>query len=139
MGAGQELEDRPNVVGLRLDPRRAERLGFARHPGHELVEDVLRDRDQHRAGTPGDGMANGLTDERLGPGGAVDLDRPLRQPTDRSDDVRLLERLATPDRPVNATDDREHRARVGAGGVDPDRQVGRTDGSGARGRRPVVR
>ena len=128
-GAGQQLEDRPDVVRFGLDARRSERLRLAGDARDELVKDLLRDRHDDRTRASRDRMTDRFGDRRLRAGRRVDVDRPLGQTADRPDDVRFLERLASAVRPVDPADDREHRARVGPRGVDPDGEIGGTHGA----------
>ena len=93
----------------------------------DLVEEVLRQRDQDRARAAGQRFAHGLGHGRGDVLGTPRLDRPLREATERRDLVDLLERFPAEEGALDLADEREHRARVLPGGVDADREVGAAD------------
>ena len=95
--------------------------------GDRLVEQVLGQRQEDRAGPAAERLADRLGH---GAGDLVDrarLDGPLGEAAEGRHLVDLLERLAAADRALDLADDREHRGRILSGGVDPDGEVGRAD------------
>ena len=128
-GARQQLDDGGQLLGRRS--RDARTVGLRPLEQHDLVEQVLRQRQEDRPGTAGQRLADGLRHDARDVLGAARLRRPLGEAADGRDLVDLLERLAALERALDLADEREHRAGVLAGGVDPDGQVGAADGPGA--------
>ncbi len=128
-GARQQLDDSRQL--LRRGARDARTVRVRALEQHDLVEQVLRQRQQDRARSAGEGLADGLRHDPRDVLGAARLRRPLGEAADRRDLVDLLEGLAALERALDLADQREHRAGILAGGVDPDGQVGAADGAGA--------
>ena len=124
-GRGEQLDDRADLVRRRPGGRGSRRVG--RLELDDLVEEVLRQRQQHRTGPAGQRLADGLGHDRRDVLGAARLGRPLGQPAERRDLVDLLERLAAEEVALDLADEREHRARVLPRRVDPDGEIGGAD------------
>jgi hypothetical protein len=88
-----------------------------------LVEQVLCERQQDRAGTSTERLADRLGHHSRDVGWVGGFGGPFREATDRRDLVDLLKRLVTAVGPLDLADEREHRGRVLAGRMDPDREV----------------
>ena len=95
----------------------------ARIGRYEFVEQVFRERQQHRSRSSTGDLSERLRQHAGYVGGVGRLRGPLGQAADRADLVDLLEGLVPPVGPFDLTDEREHRRGVLASRVDADRQV----------------
>ena len=137
LGAGEELEDRPDV--LRLGPDRRRPRGVELRLGRAAPRrGCPRARDRNAGpGRPTSAARTASPTSRGTSATAVELDRRARRGR-RSSSAWSISWNAS--RPRNAAldlaDEGEHRRRVLAGGVDPDREVGGADGAGPERTRP---
>ena len=134
LGRGQQLEDRAGLVGVRAWQRRPGDLGGTIRPD-DLVEEVLRQRQQHRSRAPAERLVDGPREHGGNLVRRARFRRPLGQPTEAPDLVDLLECLAASERSSDLADEGKHRRGVLAGRVDPDREVRGTYAPGPHARR----
>ena len=122
LGRCQELDDRADLVVGRA--RRTGPDGLGRGiVRHRLVEEVLRQREQHGPGTTSERLARRLRDRRWDLARIARLGCPLGETAQCRDLVDLLERVPAQQVPLHLPDRHEHRSRIRAGRVDADRQV----------------
>ena len=107
-------------MGLDLGPRaRIDPLG-------KLAQDVLGQRQHHRAGAARGRLVEGAADHLAGTVGTVDLLDPLGHLAEHAAEVDLLERLAAAHGAPDLADEDDHRGRILAADMDAGRRIGRT-------------
>ena len=133
-GGRHQLDRGAQLLGL--GPARSGSRRIVRGSGgDDLVDQILRNREERWSWPRSDCGANGVADGSRKILDGRELDGVPGEAADRRRLVDLLECLATEERPIDLTNEDEHRGGVLACRVDPDREVRRSDGPRPQGDR----